>query len=35
VSLSDYLSGIIRGPIDRDWGRILKKIAQLEEEGGE
>lgn len=33
LSLSDYLSEILQGPIDRDWGKILKKIAQVEEGG--
>lgn len=32
ISLSDYLSGITRGQIDRDWGKVLKKLAQIEEE---
>jgi hypothetical protein len=33
ISLSDYLSEILRGPIERDWGKILKKLAEIEEEG--
>ena len=31
VDLSDYLSGLIRGSIDRDWTKILKRIAESEE----
>ena len=31
IDLSDYLSGLIRGAIDRDWTKILKKIAESEE----
>jgi hypothetical protein len=31
VDLSDYLSGVIRAPIERDWTRILKKIVEAEE----
>jgi hypothetical protein len=33
VDLSEYLSGLIRGAIDRDWTKILKKIAESEIEG--
>lgn len=31
IPLSEYLSGIIQGSIDRDWAKVLKKIAQVEE----
>jgi hypothetical protein len=31
VDLSEYLSGLIRGAIDRDWTKILKRIAESEE----
>ena len=31
IDLSAYLSGIIRGVIERDWTVILKKIAESEE----
>ncbi len=34
IPLSDYLSGIIQGQIDRDWGKVLKKIVQVEEGDG-
>jgi hypothetical protein len=34
VDLSDYLSGVIRGAIDRDWIKILKRIAEAEEGRG-
>jgi hypothetical protein len=30
VDLSEYVSGLIRGAIDRDWTKILKKIAESE-----
>ena len=32
LDLSEYLSGVVRGAIDRDWTRVLKKI--VEAEGG-
>jgi hypothetical protein len=32
VDLSDYLSGVIRGPIERDWAKILKKLVEREEQ---
>ena len=35
IDLSEYLSGIIRGGIARDWAKVLKKIVEAEEEGGE
>jgi hypothetical protein len=36
IDLSDYLSGLIRGSIERDWTKILRKIANADlEEGGE
>jgi hypothetical protein len=31
---SDYLSGIMQGHFDRDWGKVLEKIAKVEEVGG-
>ena len=33
IDLSEYLSGMIRGPIERDWTKILKKL--VEAEGGQ
>jgi hypothetical protein len=33
VDLSEYLSGLIRGAVDRDWTKILKKIAESESDG--
>jgi hypothetical protein len=33
IPLSDYLSSIIQGQIDRDWGKVLKKIVEVEEGG--
>lgn len=33
IDLSEYLSGVVRGAIGRDWDRILKRI--VEKEGGE
>lgn len=33
IDLSDYLSGVVRGAIERDWTKVLKKI--VESEGGE
>jgi hypothetical protein len=35
IDLSEYLSGIIRVGIARDWTRVLKKIVEAQEEGGE
>ena len=32
VDLSDYLSGIVRIGIERDWNRILKRIMESEGE---
>ena len=31
LSLSDYLSETIRGPIERDWTKVLKKIVESEQ----
>jgi hypothetical protein len=33
VDLSDYLSGVVRGAIDRDWTKVLKKIVEAAEGG--
>jgi hypothetical protein len=33
VDLSDYLSGLIRGAIARDWDKIVKRIVEAEEGG--
>jgi hypothetical protein len=33
IDLSDYISGVIRGPIERDWTKILKKIVDSEGAG--
>ncbi len=33
VDLSDYLSGMIRGSIEKDWTKVLKKI--VESQGGD
>ena len=33
VPLSEYLSGMIRHQVERDWAKILRRLA--EEEGGE
>jgi hypothetical protein len=33
VDLSEYLSELIRGPITRDWDRIMRRV--MEAEGGE
>jgi hypothetical protein len=33
MDLSEYVSGLLRGAIERDWKKILRKI--VEEEGGE
>jgi hypothetical protein len=30
IDLSEYLSGVIRGAIERDWVKILKKITEAE-----
>jgi hypothetical protein len=32
IDLSEYLSGVVRGAIERDWTKVLKKI--VESEGG-
>jgi hypothetical protein len=32
LDLSDYLSGVVRGSIEKDWTRILKKI--VDSQGG-
>jgi hypothetical protein len=34
MDLSEYLSGVIRSGIARDWTKVLKKIAEAEEKGG-
>jgi hypothetical protein len=34
IPLSDYLSAIIESPIERDWGKVLKKIVQVEADQG-
>jgi hypothetical protein len=31
ISVTNYLSGINQGHVERDWTKILKKIAQFEE----
>ena len=33
MDLSDYLSGVIRGSIERDWTKVLKKIVESEDPG--
>jgi hypothetical protein len=32
IDLSEYLTAIVRGQIERDWTKILKKIAEAESE---
>ena len=34
IDLSDYLSGIVRGSIERDWTKVLKKIVESDQESG-
>jgi hypothetical protein len=31
VDLSDYLSDVLRPALERDWGKILKKLVDMEE----
>jgi hypothetical protein len=30
VDLSDYLTGILRSPVERDWAKVIKAIAESE-----
>jgi hypothetical protein len=34
VDLSEYVSGLIRGAIARDWDKILKRVVEAEEGSG-
>lgn len=35
VDLSEYLTGLVRSPVERDFAKVVKKIAESEEGGGE
>jgi len=34
IDLSEYLSAIVKGQIERDWTKVLRKIVEREQEEG-